>query len=196
MLRSMTVRLWRIDRSYPSDSTSAFPSEFVLGLLSVASCSLCIKGAPMTFDSYARERHSQGTTALQARAICLLQGFTGQQSISALGFVWAAAAWKNWERVAAAATWLLPRELDKKSGTLPEEAAESESLSMAQAVQRIPVPLREALVWAAVLLLAATETGGDITGRGARFAAERSFSIGAIEVATALLLEVPSAEPS
>jgi len=95
--------------------------------------------------------------------------YTGRQSISVLGFVWAV--------VAVLSTWLLPSDLDEKQNAAqltPEEAADSaQSLSLAQAVQRIPTRVREALVWAAVL-----------------FSAERSFSIGAIEVATALLLEV------
>lgn len=94
--------------------------------------------------------------------------YTGRQSISVLGFVWAV--------VAVLATTFLPYDLEDKKPLVetPEEAAESaQALSLAQAVQRIPTRVREALVWAAVL-----------------FSAERSFSIGAIEVATALLLEV------
>lgn len=95
--------------------------------------------------------------------------FTGRQSISILGFVWSA--------VALLSTWLLPKEIEEtheKDKTHHDEATgENSALSLAQAVQRIPVQTRRALVISAVL-----------------FSAERSFSIGAIEVATALLLEV------
>eukprot|EP00435_Cladocopium_sp_Y103_P015209 s5042_g3.t1 len=62
--------------------------------------------------------------------------------------------------------------------TASQAAESAQALSLAQAVQRIPTRVREALVWAAVL-----------------FSAERSFSIGAIEVATALLLKVQMTFP-
>lgn len=72
-----------------------------------------------------------------------------------------------WALVAFLATRLMPPESSEKA---PEAVGLNEA---SEAVQRLPPQVREGLVWAAVL-----------------FAAERSFSIGAIEVATAMILEV------
>ena len=64
--------------------------------------------------------------------------------------------WRNHNQVAVLATGFLPSNLEdaKPLVETPEEAADSaKDLSLAQAVQRIPVRVREALVWAAVLPL-------------------------------------------
>ncbi|CAK9074902.1 unnamed protein product [Durusdinium trenchii] len=95
--------------------------------------------------------------------------FTGRQSISILGFVWSA--------VALLSTWLLPKEI--------EETHEKDKTHHDEAWQ-----LQAAATGENSALSLAQESASHFRGAVPWFSAERSFSIGAIEVATALLLEV------